>query len=58
MTIDEIRKGAPKEARYYYKNIFGVGYYKRQKNDQLFSKYVDGVWIPSFIAPHKPKPLF
>lgn len=57
MTPEEIRKNAPKGATHYYKNIFGVKFYKRQNDDQLFSVYVDGIWIPSFIAPYKPKPL-
>lgn len=57
MNIDEIKRNAPEGATHYHKNIFGVKYYKRQNNDQLFSRYVEGDWIPSFISPHKPMPL-
>ena len=57
MDIEEIKRYAPEGATHYYKSIFGVKYYKRQNNDQLFCRYVGGVWIPSFINPHKPKPL-
>ena len=57
MTIEEIRKNAPDGATYYHKNIFGVSYFKRGSSGELFMRYVDGVWIPSFIATHKPKPL-
>lgn len=57
MTIEEIRKNTPDGATYYHKNIFGVSYFKRGSSGELFMRYVDGVWIPSFIATHKPKPL-
>lgn len=57
MTLEEIKRNAPEGANHYHKNIFGVRYYKRYVSGELFQVYVSGVWIPSFIAPYKPKPL-
>lgn len=52
-----IQKNAPQGATHYHKWLCFVGYYKRDSDQQLFRKYVDGVWIPPFICPSKPKPL-
>ena len=54
MTKEEAKKMG---ATHYVKGWFFTKYYKRGKKDQLFQKYVDGVWMPSFICPTKPKPL-
>ena len=54
MTHDEAKKLG---ATHYHTWFWFMNYYKRDNDQQLYRKFVDGVWIPSFICPTKPKPL-
>ncbi len=58
MNIHKILANAPKGATHYYCGFFATSYYKKDKDDLLFRKYLsDGCLTVSFIDTAKPKSL-